>query len=268
MGYYQVIKFYFSCFMVVLSGLSFASIDAKDSNKKGFEIVKTQKESDAGWNDMVAKMKLILTEPGGDKNVREMRSLSLEVKGDGDKSLSVFDYPNDVKGTAFLTFSHVKEHDDQWLYLPALKRVKRINSRNKTGSFMGSEFTYEDMASDELEKYDYAWIKDEVIQGVDCYVVENYPRDEMSGYTKRVVWIDKQDFKTHKVEFYDKKNAKIKTLSFSDFELFLDKHWRAKTHHMINHNNKRGTIIKWEEITFKTGLADKDFSKNSLKRFR
>ncbi len=74
---------------------------------------------------------------------------------DGDKSLFVFDEPRDVQGTAFLIHAHREDADDQWLYLPALKRVKRISSANRSGSFMGSEFAYEDMTAQEVEKFTY-----------------------------------------------------------------------------------------------------------------
>ena len=119
---------------------------------------------------------------------RELHISTLEVDGDGDKSLTVFDSPRDVKGTAFLSHTHATEPDEQWLYLPALKRVKRISSRNKSGSFMGSEFAYEDISSQELEKYRYKWLRDETLDDRHTVVVEYYPVYENSGYTRQIVW--------------------------------------------------------------------------------
>ena len=96
---------------------------------------------------------MVLKNRHGDESERDLRIRILEVEGDGDKSLSIFDSPGDVKGTAFLTFTHKFADNDQWLYLPALKRVKRISSGNRSGSFMGSEFAYEDISSEETEKF-------------------------------------------------------------------------------------------------------------------
>ena len=132
-------------------------------------------------------MQMILKNRHGQASERIIRMKSLEVQDDGDKSLSIFDDPKDVKGTAFLNYIHKTDDDDQWLYLPALKRVKRISSRNKAGSFMGSEFACEDFSSQEVEKYTYKWIRDEIYNDSDCYVVEFYPVDQKnSGYTRIV----------------------------------------------------------------------------------
>ena len=112
-------------------------------------------------------------------------SKTLEVLEDGDKSIFIFEHPRDVSGTAVLTFTHKHGPDDQWLYLPALKRVKRISSDNKSGSFVGSEFAYEDLSSQEVEKYTYKWIQDAPCPGkeeITCFNSEDYPVDKSSGY--------------------------------------------------------------------------------------
>lgn len=236
--------------------------------EKGLRIAKIQKARDEGWGDSQSEMVMILRDAKGKETKREMRAKSLEVLDDGDKSVSIFDRPKDVAGTAFLTWSHATKADDQWLYLPALKRVKRINSKNKSGPFMGSEFAYEDMSSPEVEKFTYKYLKDEAIDGVDCYVVENYPTDKTSGYTKRIAWTDKQDFKTLKVEFYDRKGALLKTLTQMDFVKHLDKHWRANKAIMVNHQTGKSTEIQSKNNRFKTGLTAKDFDKSSLKRMK
>jgi len=120
-------------FLVLITNLAFA-------DNKGLEIAKETESRDSGWVNFTANMKMILTDRKGRSAIREIRTKNLEVQGDGDKSMSIFDTPRDIKGTAMLTFSHKLNVDDQWLYLPALKRVKRISSRNKSGPFMGSEF--------------------------------------------------------------------------------------------------------------------------------
>jgi len=152
--------------------------------------------------------------------------------------------------------------------LPALKRVKRISSRNKSGPFMGSEFSFEDLSSFEIEKYTYQYLGDELVDGMDSFKVAQFPTDENSGYTKRIVWVDKQEYRIIKVEFYDRKKSLLKTLSYNDFKLYLDKYWRANTSNMVNHQSGKSTELKWNNYEFKTGLNDADFSRNSLKRVR
>ena len=132
-----------------------------DDGGKGLAIAKERKLRDEGWKDSDAKTTMVLRNSQGEENTREIRTLNLEVANDGDKGLTIFDEPKDVRGTAFLNHSHTGAPDDQWLYLPSVKRVKRIASRNKSGPFMGSEFAYEDLSSFELEKFKFQWLRDE-----------------------------------------------------------------------------------------------------------
>lgn len=244
------------------------TLHAETAAEKGLDISRESKQRDAGWSDMQADMKMILRNRQGQESLREIRIKSLEMENDGDKSLSIFDRPGDVKGTAFLSFSHPVGADDQWLYLPALKRVKRISSRNKSGPFMGSEFAYEDLTSFEIEKYTYNYLGDEMLNGEECFKVEQYPADKNSGYTRRVVWLDKSEYRTRKVEFFDRKDSSLKTLTFDGYRQYLGKHWRADTYTMINHQNGKSTRLEWTNYRFKAGLDDNDFNKNSLKRAR
>ena len=167
-----------------------------------------------------------------------------------------------------MSFSHPVEADEQWLFLPALKRVKRISSRNKSGPFMGSEFAFEDLSSFEVEKYTYKFLSEENIDGLAMFKVEQYPVDENSGYTRRIVWLDTQEYRVFKIDFYDRKDSLLKTLIFADYKQYLAKHWRADKQEMINHQNGKSTELLWKNYQFKTGLADSDFNRNSLKRAR
>ena len=133
--------------MILFSFLQPLPAAAGAADEKGLAIAREADSRDDGFGDFAADMIMILKNRHGQESAREMRVRTLEVNGDGDKSLSIFDTPRDIKGTAFLNFTHRTGDDDQWLYLPALKRVKRISSRNKSGSFMGSEFAYEDIGS-------------------------------------------------------------------------------------------------------------------------
>jgi hypothetical protein len=242
---------------------------AESPEEKGLAIAVEADRRDTGFGDLTAKMLMVLKNKHGQESIRKIRIRTLEVEGDGDKSLSIFDNPRDVKGTAFLTFSHKVEDDDQWLYLPALKRVKRISARNKSGSFMGSEFAYEDISSQEVEKYTYKWIRDEVFDGQECFVIERYPVDKKnSGYTRQVSRIDKSEYREWKVEYFDRKNSLLKTLTINGYKKYLDKYWRADEMNMVNHQNGKSTNLVWSNYKFRNGLKDRDFNKNSLKRVR
>lgn len=245
-----------------------ATAHAENEAAKGLAISEEAKRRDMGWQDMEAGMSMVLRNKQGQESVREVRLKSLEVDNDGDKSLSVFDEPRDVKGTAFLSFSHPVGADDQWLYLPALKRVKRIASRNKSGPFMGSEFSYEDLSSFEVEKYTYKHLRDEACDLGECFVVEQYPVDVNSGYTRRVVWLDTTEYRLVKIEFYDRKNSPLKTLTYHGYKQYEGKHWRSDMMKMVNHQTGKSTDLKWSNYQFKNGLTDSDFNKNTLKRAR
>ena len=204
----------------------------------------------------------------GEEAKRRILSKNLEVVGDGDKSLVVFNEPRDVKGTALLNFSHKLETDDQWLFLPALKRVKRISSANKSGAFMGSEFAYEDITSQEVEKYTYKWLRDEEVEGALCFVIERKPAYENSGYTRQVVWVDQDEYRIRKIEYYDRKNSLLKTQTFVGYRQYLGQYWYPDEMHMVNHQTGKSTELIWSNYKFRVGLKDRHFNKNSLKRSR
>lgn len=240
---------------------------AETPEKKGLAIAIEADRRDTGYGNSTADMLMILKNRHGQESRRQMRFRNLEVEGDGDKSLTIFDSPMDVKGTAFLNYTHKVDDDDQWLYLPALKRVKRISSRNKSGSFMGSEFAYEDISSQVVEKYSYKWLRDETYEGNDCFVSERNPVDRKnSGYSRHVAWIDKQEYRTQKVEFYDRKNMHIKTLTMSNFQQYEGTFWRALELYMVNHLTGKSTLLQFSNYKFNVGLSEADFNKNSLKR--
>ncbi len=241
---------------------------AETAQEKGLAIAVEADKRDTGFGDMTANMTMELRNKQGDSSIRYIRIKTLEVTGDGDKSLSIFDKPADVSGTAFLTFSHALKPDEQWLYLPALKRVKRINSNNKSGPFMGSEFAYEDLASQEIEKYTYTYLRDEILNDIDCFVVERFPAYEHSGYTRQIAWINKAEYRPEKIEFYDRKNSLLKTLDYSGYNQYLNQYWRANVMSMENHQTGKSTLLTWSNYAFRTGLEDGDFNRNSLKRAR
>lgn len=254
--------------IVALSAVADDADSATDPAAKGLEIAEEMKARDRGWGDSTAHLEMQLFDKDTLLATREMRLKNLEVLDDGDKSLTIFDAPRDVQGTAFLSFTHVLEPDEQWLYLPALKRVKQISSKNKTSPFMGSEFSYEDLNSFEVPRYDYRWLRDEMFDGQDCFVVEARSKDPYTGYSREVVWVDKAEYRPLKVEYYDRRQQHLKTLIYSGYQRYLDRHWRAPLQTMTNHLNGNRTEVRLTGYRFQTGLSDTDFSQNSLKRAR
>lgn len=236
--------------------------------ENGLAIATEMKTRDLGWQDTAANMQMILRNSRGDESNRQLRVRTLEVENEGDKSLTIFDQPRDIAGTAFLSFSKTKGADDQWIYLPAAKFVKRISTRNKSGPFLGSEFAFEDMTSFEIEKFTFKLLRDEVINDQDSYVVEQRPTYKYSGYTRQVAWVDKTHFRVHKIEFYDRKDSLLKVLTLSHYEQYLDKYWRALKSDMENVQTGKSTTLLTSEIEFKTGFSDADFNKNALRRLR
>lgn len=261
-------KLLFPSLLLLSLALALLPDAAVADEAKGLAIAKERKSRDAGWGNSESLTTMILRNAAGDESKREMRTAALEVQGDGDKGLTIFDEPRDVRGTAFLNHSHPTAEDDQWLYLPALKRVKRIASRNKSGPFMGSEFAYEDLSSFEIEKYRFDYLRDEACGASQCFVLQQTPADEFSGYSNSVVWLDQQHYQPVKVEYYDRKSSLLKTLTLTDYRQYLDKYWRPHKLSMVNHQTGKSTELLIHQISFNTGRTAADFDTNALQRVR
>lgn len=243
-------------------------LHAQTPEEKGLALAIEVDKRDSGYGDAMADITMILQDQQGNVRERFMRNRVMEVKGDGDKSLIVFDNPGDVKGTAFLSYTHKSGSDDQWLFLPALKRIKKISSSNKAGAFMNSEFAFEDIASQEVEKYSYAYLREDTFEGIPVFVNQSDPVDPKSGYSKIDVWIDQQRYIPLKVDFYDRGQRLKKTLVLSDYQQYLDRYWRAGTWTMENQQTGKVTVMKMQNWRFRNGFSEEDFSKNSLSRVK
>lgn len=236
--------------------------------EKGLKIARDTREKAKGFGNFTAEQSMVLRNKHGQESRRQLRVKVLETDGGGNKSLFVFDRPRDVRGTALLVHTHKKKNDDQWLYLPALKRVKRISSSNQSGSFMGSEFAYEDMGTQEVEKYTYRYLRDEPCGKLTCTVVERFPTSKRSGYTRQIVWQDKDDLRAWKVQYYDRKNAHLKTLTLGKYKKYLGKYWQSGEMNMVNHLTGKSTVLRWENYKFRTKLKASEFTRTGLKRVR
>jgi len=239
-----------------------------DAAAKGLALMQEADARDRGWVDARAELDMVLRNRQGQESRRRLRIDSLEVDGDGDKSLTVFDSPRDIKGTAFLSFTHALTADEQWLFLPALKRVKRIASANKSGPFVGSEFAYEDITSQEVAKYTYHYVRDDRLGERAVFVIEAYPAYANSGYTREIIWLDQHMYQPLKVEYFDRKNAPLKVLKLSHYQQYLARYWRPGRMHMQNLQNGKSTELTWKNYRFQVGLDSRDFDQNTLKRMR
>lgn len=248
------------------AGIAFAATP----EERGHEIAVEVDARDIGFEDSRVAMQMLLRNAEGETSTRELWVETLEVPDpeEGDKSLTYFLNPGDIEGTAFLSFTKILEPDDQWLYLPALKRVKRISSSNKSGPFVGSEFAYEDLTSFEVGKYDYKYLGDTECGDMTCFMVERYPLYEDSGYTRQIAYIDQAEYRILKVEFYDRKDSLLKTLESGDWKEYLDQYWRAHNLHMTNHQTGKETILVFQDYEFRTGVSERNFNKSRLDNIR
>jgi outer membrane lipoprotein-sorting protein len=246
-----------------------ANVDAATAEEKGFEIAARADRSDLGFGDSEVELKMVLRNAAGQESTRSLRITTLEKPDEsvGDKSLVLFDTPRDIEGTALLSHAKILDPDDQWLYLPALKRVKRISSSNKSGPFVGSEFAFEDFTAIELNKFVYRYGGEETCGDLVCDVIERTPRYENSGYTKQVSWIDQNDFQIRKVEFYDRRGDLLKVLELREYRNY-EGVWRAHRLSMTNVQTNKHTDLVYGDYSFGVGLSENDFVKGRLSRLR
>jgi len=240
---------------------------------RGLDIAIEADRRASGYGDFSADLVMVLRDRGGDEKTRELHAQVLEGIDEGDRSLLVFDSPPDVRGTGMLTFSHSGDDDDQWLYLPALKRVKRVGASSKTGPFMGSEFSYEDLASEEVAEFRHAWIRDEAcpteeFRELMCFVVEQRPLDPESGYSSRTVWIDQTEYRTVKIDYYDRRSDLLKSLMLNGYERYLGEFWQPSEMLMEDHQTGKSTLLRWKNYVFRAGLSEADFNPQRLSRVR
>ncbi len=248
--------------LALLPALALAQ-GAGDPARRGLEIALAADAANAGFGAEKATVTMELINAYGDSVRRKLTVATLEGKDDGDKSKVEFESPADVKGTKLLTWTHRKRENDQWLYLPAIKRIKRISGANTTGSFMGSELSYEDLASTEVEKFTYRFIDEPRAGERETYRIERYPLDKNSGYAREIIWLDKEYQNPLRVEYYDRKNVLLKIATLGGY----GKHgrfWRASSMTIDNVQTKKRTVLVWELRQLPAPLAPQDFDSARL----
>jgi len=222
---------------------------------------------DLGYGDSVAELTMILRNKSGDETRRELKISMLENRDGGDKSLIRFDFPADIRGTALLTHPQPDDADEQWLYLPAYARIKRISSRNKSGAFVGSEFSFEDLSDKDVDDFSYAYIGAEACAegALQCDVIDRFPEDRHSAYSRQRVWIDQDARRIFRIDYYDRKDALLKIFTARNFERYDERYWRPMEVAMRNTQTGSETILSYSRIRFGNGLSQSDFHRNTLR---
>jgi len=225
----------------------------------------------------VSEMTMVLIDRKNQKRVRKIKGFRKDY-GKDTKNIMFFLSPADVKNTAFLSYDWDDDNkeDDNWLYLPALRKVKRIASSNKKDSFMGSDFSYADMGGLKLSEWDFKFVKQsEMVDGQDCWVIEATPKKEKknkvvteTGYLKRVSWIRKDNYMGIKGKLWVKKGKKIKYFTIPEVEK-IQGIWTAKKLQMVT--TKRGrkehaTVLMFNNIVYNKGVKDNMFSTQRMEQ--
>lgn len=245
-----------------------AGASAETAAQKGTRIARMADQSDDGYGDLVVDGEMILKTAQGQQSKRRFTTKTLEGRGNSAQmTVLEFEWPGDIRDTALLTHSYDGRADDQWLYLPSVGRVKKVTGAGRTGSFVGSEFTYEDMVDQEAGNYSHTWVSDGKCptgQGT-CHVLSRVPKHR-SGYSRQVAWIDTSEYRYQTVQFYDRRGQLLKTLTFAGYRKYKGRFWRPSRMIMVNHLTGKSTTLNWSNYRFNVGLSPSEFSRNALTR--
>jgi hypothetical protein len=239
------------------------------SEMTGKEIVLEQEKRHKVQSETATDV-MILIDRNNNKEKRVMKRLGKDF-GQGERKLLMFFVePADVKGTALLTWEHEKGADDQWLYLPAHKKMQRIAAGSKRSYVMGTDFTYEDLQPEDVDNYSYNVARSEKFkeleksQEQDCWVIEAVPANEAqrkdSSYSKRLIWVRQDIYAPVKIEFYDLRGTLVKTQTIHDYENVKGDVWRAKKTLMDNHKEKHKTLVGVQAKQVDGDIDDKVFT--------
>ncbi len=236
----------------------------------GVEVMK-KNEAQILANDEQFEIMMTLTNDKGKNRVRELKQVTKRDNLNNRSSLITFSSPADVKGTGFLAIENPKAEDDQWLYLPALNKTRRISAADKSDNFMGSDLAYEDLDTEETSEYDYKLTGSKTIGNVDHFVIEATPNNakkkKESGYSKRILFVRKDNYMFSLIKYFDKNNELVKELQAADIRIAKDsKKWRA--YKIIVNNIKTGhkTTLVYKNIIINKGVSNDAFSKRNLEK--
>jgi hypothetical protein len=215
---------------------------------------------------------VLINDKGQKRERKSTTTLKLQPNGVDSNLLVKFSFPNDIKGTGFLQIEHIDSDDDQWIYLPALKKSRRLVANNKRDSFVGSDFSYGDISLPKVDLYRHNLLRSEAIDNHDCYVVESVPANDTvkanHGYSKKVIWVRKDSFLEAKVEYYDLAGRLLKTQLIANHELVEpDKQrWFALYREMTNHQTGHKTVLNFEKVESGVPVPDGLFTTRYVER--
>ncbi|MCD6337124.1 MAG: outer membrane lipoprotein-sorting protein [Candidatus Marinimicrobia bacterium] len=215
--------------------------------------------------DQAAILTMTLTNKNGQTRVRKIQQFSKDL-GDKEKNIMFFVSPADVKNTSFMNWTYNSDKsDDQWIYLPALKKIKRISSDSKSNYFMGSDFTYDDLGDRKINADIHTLLREESLNDKECYVIESKSQDEDYMYSKTITWIDKETFIGMKKEFYDEDAELLKILEVKKVEKFSDLY--IITHsEMKNVQKDHSTTITLNNVNINSGISEDKFTERMMTR--
>ena len=243
----------------LISGLIFAQ------DLSGLEVIQNVYNRPTG-NDMTGNLIMTIENSRGNQRVREIKQFVKSVKN-GEKKIMFFLSPADVKNTSFMTWSYddASKSDDQWIYLPALKKVKRISSDSKGDYFMGSDFTYDDLGDRHPMDDTHTILREEVLNGKETIVIESVPKDEEYMYARTVTWVIKDSWIGLKKEFYDEDDDLLKILTVEQEKSFGDVIILTKVK-MHNMQKNQFTIMEFSDVQIDKGIQNNKFSERMMKR--
>jgi len=216
-------------------------------------------------NDMKARILMKLIDKGGQERIRDLTMLRKNsAEGGEQKYFIYFHQPSDVRGTTFMVYKYPDKDDDRWLFIPAIDLVKRIAANDKFSSFVGSDFTYEDISGRKPEEDTHALLKEEEVNGRNCFVIESTSKGR-SEYTKKISWIDKQNFLPLKEEFYDKQNELYRRFEALEIK---EKNGISTATKRVMQNVKTGhrTEVTFQDVEYNLGIKDDIFSERYLRK--
>ncbi len=245
--------------MLAVGGVQAAGLSGRDIMNK----VKNRADGDTRY----ATIEMTLIQKSGHKRVRKLESWAMDV-GKDTKKIMFFTYPGDVKGTGFLTwdYDNVNKVDDKWLYLPAMKKTRRISGKSsKTDYFMGSDFTYDDMSVRSVDEEKHSLLREEVLGGHKCWVVQSVPNDKGEIYTRRVTWIRQDCLMAMKAEYYDKLNKLHRRLTISNIKK-VQGFWTMHLMQMENVQTGHKTVIRMSNQRFNVKVSPNLFTVSKLEK--